>query len=95
MARYLADRWRDIGFIHLEPYRYSIVSNTPVLTGSLADPQLTDVSAAWGVGGSPWGARTVPWVFVVDGQGIIRAKYQGIFGSADVDVIVTLIKQGG
>ena len=35
MARYLLDRWRDVGFIHLEPYRYSVVASTPVLDGSL------------------------------------------------------------
>lgn len=95
MARYLIDRWRDVGFIHLEPYRYSVVTDTAVLDGSLDDPSLTDASAAWGIGGDPWGAKSMPWVFVVDGHGIVRAKYQGIMGSTDVDVIVALIEQGG
>lgn len=95
MARYLLDRWPTVGFIHLEPYRYSVVTDTPVLDGSLDNPSLTDASAAWGIGGSPWGARSMPWVFIVDGHGIVRAKYQGIMGSADVDVIVALIEQGG
>ena len=95
MARYLLDRWRDVGFIHLEPYRYSVITDTPVLDGSLADPTLTDPAAAWGIGGAPWGARSMPWIFVVDGHGIVRAKYQGVMGSADVDVIVSLIEQGG
>jgi len=35
------------------------------------------------------------WVFVVDGQGVVRAKYQGVMGSADVDVILALVAQGG
>jgi len=95
MARYLVDRWRAVGFIHLEPYRYSVVTDTAVLDGSLADPSLTDPAAAWGIGGEPWGARSMPWVFVVDGHGIVRAKYQGVMGSADVDVIVALIERGG
>jgi protein SCO1 len=95
MARYLLDRWPTVGFIHLEPYRYSVVTDTPVLDGSLDSPTLTDVTAAWGVGGDPWGARSMPWVFVVDGHGIVRAKYQGVMGSADVDVIVALIEAGG
>lgn len=95
MARYLVDRWPTVGFIHLEPYRYSVVTDTPVLDGSLDNPSLTDASAAWGIGGDPWGARSMPWVFVVDGHGIVRAKYQGVMGSADVDVIVALIEQGG
>ncbi len=95
MARYLVDRWRDVGFIHLEPYRYSVVTDTPVLDGSLDNPTLTEPAAAWGIGGAPWGTRSMPWVFVVDGHGIVRAKYQGVMGSADVDVIVSLIEQGG
>jgi hypothetical protein len=95
MARYLVDRWRDVGFIHLEPYRYSVITQAAVLEGSLDDPTLTDPAAAWGIGGAPWGPRSMPWVFVVDGQGIVRAKYQGVMGSADVDVIVALVEQGG
>jgi hypothetical protein len=95
MARYLVDRWPDVGFIHLEPYRYSVVTDTPVLDGSIVDPVLNDPAAAWGIGGDPWGARSMPWTFVVDGDGIVRAKYQGVTGSDDVDVIVSLIQHGG
>ncbi len=95
MARYLLDRWPAVRFIHLEPFRYSVVAETPVLEGSLADPQLTDPAAAWGFGGAPWGELSMPWVYVVDGHGIVRAKYQGIVGSDDVDVILALIAQGG
>ena len=36
----------------------------------------------------------MPWVFIVDGNGTVRAKYQGVLGSEDVDVIVALITQG-
>jgi hypothetical protein len=95
MARYMLDRWPQVGFIHLEPYRYSIITDTPVLDGSLVDPTLTGPAAAWGIGGAPWGARSMPWTFVVDGNGVVRAKYQGVIGSDDVDVIVSLIVQGG
>ena len=94
MARFLVDRWRDVGFIHLEPFRYSVVASTPVLDGSLDDPTLTEPAAAWGLGEAPWSPQWMPWVFVVDGDGIVRAKYQGIIGTADVDVIVALIAQG-
>ena len=95
MARYLQDRWADVAFIHHEPFRYSVVTDTPVLDGTLAEPQLTAVADAWGIGGEPWGPRSMPWVFVVDGHGVVRAKYQGVLGSDDVDVIVALIAQGG
>ncbi len=95
MARYLLDRWPDVAFIHLEPYRYDVVTDTAVLEGSLDAPTLTDPAAAWGIGGAPWGARSMPWVFVVDGHGTVRAKYQGVVGSDEVDVIVSLVTQGG
>ncbi len=95
MARYMLDRWPQVGFIHLEPYRYSVITDTPVLDGTLVDPTLTDPATAWGVGGDPWGVRSMPWVFVVDGSGVVRAKYQGVMGSDDVDVILSLIAQGG
>jgi protein SCO1/2 len=91
LARFLADRWPAVAFIHAEPYRYSIVTDTPVLDGSLADPPLTDVAATWGIGGAPWGPLSMPWVFVVDGNGVVRAKAQGVIGSDDVDVILSLL----
>jgi len=94
MARFALDRWRDVGFIHLEPYRYSVVADTPVLDGTLEAPTLTDPAAAWGIGGDPWGPESMPWVFVVDGDGSVRAKYQGVMGSDDVDVILALIAHG-
>jgi protein SCO1/2 len=95
MARYLQDRWPAVAFIHHEPFRYAVVTDTPILEGTLAEPHLTAVADAWGIGGQPWGALSMPWVFVVDGNGIVRAKYQGVMGSEDVDVIVALIAQGG
>jgi protein SCO1/2 len=91
MARYLVYRWTDVGFIHLEPFRYTVVADTPVLSGTIEDPPVGEVAAAWGVDGPPWGAASMPWVFVVDGDGIVRAKYQGLMGSDDVDVMLSLI----
>ena len=92
MARYLADRWTGLDFIHLEPYRYAVVTDTAVLDGSIGAPTLTDPATAWGVGGDPWGPLSMPWIFVVDGNGIVRAKYQGVVGTEDVDVVVSLIE---
>lgn len=91
MARYLVDRWPDVTFIHLEPYRYSLISETPVLDGDISDPPIGPIAGAWGIGDPPWGARSMPWVFVVDGNGIVRAKYQGLMGSDDVDVMLALL----
>jgi hypothetical protein len=87
------DRWPDVAFIHVEPYRYSIVTDTPILDGTIEDPPLAAASPGWGYRRSPWGSRSMPWVFVVDGEGVVRAKYQGVMGSADLDVMISLVTQ--
>jgi len=95
LVRYLLDRWPTATFIHLEPFKYAVVTDTAVLEGTLMAPTLVDAADAWGVGGSPWGATSMPWIFVVDGGGTVRAKYQGVIGSDDVDVILALIAAEG
>ncbi len=93
MAKRLVDRWGSVPFIHHEPYRYSVVTTEPVLEGTLEQPRLTEVADAWGVGSEPWGPASMPWVFVIDGDGIVRAKYQGVIGSADIDVLLSLLAE--
>ena len=96
MIRYLLDRWNDrVVFIHLEPFEYQIITEEPVLSGSLTDPPLNQYSRAFGIGPDPWPGVKMPWVFVVDAQGIVRGKYIGIVGTADVDVILTQILGSG
>ena len=95
LAKYLVDRWPDVPFIHLEPYRYDIVTEEAVLQGSLTAPTLVDAADAWGVGEPPWGVGSMPWVFIVDGNGTVVAKYQGVVGSDDIDVIVSLLVARG
>ena len=55
---------------------------------------LTDVASAWGLAGPPWGPLAMPWVFVVDGDGIVRSKSEGVMGTDDIDVIVSMIEAG-
>lgn len=93
MIRFLLDRWGDkVVFIHLEPFEYKIVTEEPVLSGSLTDPPMNRYSLAWGLGDATWPGTRMPWIFVVDGKGIIRAKYTDIVGSADVDVILSQLE---
>jgi protein SCO1/2 len=93
MIRYLLDRWgEDAAFIHLEPFEYQVITEEPVLSGSLTDPPLNKYSRAFGLGDATWPGTKMPWIFVVDGNGVVRAKYTGIVGSADIDVILTQIK---
>jgi protein SCO1/2 len=96
LGKGLLDRWDDsVVFIHHEPFRFTVVTTEPVLEGTLAAPHLTEAAEAWGVGAAPWGSHSMPWKFVVDGDGIVRAKYQGVIGSADIDVMLALISQEG
>jgi hypothetical protein len=92
MVRYLLDRWGDdVAFVHLEPFEYQVITEEPVLSGPLTDPPMNRYSLAYGLGDATWPGTRMPWVFVVDGNGIVRAKYTGIVGSADIDVILTQI----
>jgi protein SCO1/2 len=92
MVRFLLDRWQgDVAFIHLEPFEYQVISGEPVLSGSLTDPPMNRHSLAYGLGDATWPGTKMPWIFVVDGDGTVRAKYTGIVGSADIDVILAQI----
>ena len=95
LAKSLIDRWPSVAFIHHEPFRYDLVTDTPVLEGSLTDPVLTDPAVGWGIDGTPWDALSMPWIFIVDGDGVVRAKYQGVLGSDDLDVILAQIAAEG
>ena len=89
MIEVLVDRWPNVDFIHLEPFRYQVITEEPVLQGTITDPPLNQWSAAWGLGDATWPATDMPWIFVVDGQGVVRAKATGIVGTADIDVILS------
>ena len=62
-----------------------------MLEGSLSAPTLTEPAAAWGLAGDPWGPTSMPWIFIVDGHGIVRAKAEGVVGTANVDVILEML----
>jgi hypothetical protein len=90
MISYLVDRWGDeVTFVHLEPFRYTVVTEAPVLSGDIADPPLNDETRALGLGDGMWPATSMPWIFVVDSEGIVRAKYQGVVGSDDIDLVLS------
>jgi hypothetical protein len=89
MVEVLVDRWPNVDFIHLEPFQYRVITDEPVLDGPITNPPLNQWAAAWGLGDATWPATDMPWIFVVDGQGIVRAKATGIIGTADIDVILS------
>ena len=95
MVRYLIDRWPGVTFIHLEPFPYQIVTGEPVLDGDIASPPVNAQTRAFGLGDATWPSTKMPWVFVVDGDGIVRAKATGVIGSADIDLALSLITGEG
>ena len=95
MIRYLIDRWPDVTFIHLEPFPYQIVTGEPVLDGDIASPPVNADTSAFGLGDATWPSTKMPWIFVVDGEGTVRAKATGIIGSADVDLALSLVTGEG
>jgi protein SCO1/2 len=94
LVRYMTQRWPDQTFIHLEPFAYDVVTDSLVLQGSLAQPVVLPAAEALGIATPPWVATSMPWVFVIDGNGIVRAKYQGVVGSTDLDVLITMLRAG-
>ena len=95
MIRYLIDRWPDVTFIHLEPFPYRIVTGEPVLEGDAARPPVNAITRAFGLGDATWPSTAMPWIFVVDGNGVVRAKATGVVGSADVDLALSLVTGEG
>ncbi len=95
MIRYLIDRWPDVTFIHLEPFPYQIVTGEPVLQGDARHPPVNELTRAFGLGDATWPSTAMPWMFVVDGNGVVRAKATGVIGSADVDLALSLVTGEG
>jgi hypothetical protein len=62
----------DIAFINVEPYKLTFIEGRlqPVLD---ANDQLQPVPAV-----EAWGILSEPWVFAVDGKGIVRGSFEGI-----------------
>jgi hypothetical protein len=62
----------DIEFINVEPYQMSFTEGRlqPILD---ANGQLQAVQAV-----DQWGILSEPWIFAVDGRGVVRGSYEGI-----------------
>jgi hypothetical protein len=67
----LAADYPTLTFINVEPYQMAMTDGR--LQPVLADGQLQ--AAAWT---DAWGLRTEPWIFVVDGEGNVAAKFEAV-----------------
>lgn len=74
----VAEAHPDITFINVEPFELEVQDDQlqPVLT----DGQLTPVESVLA-----YGLLTEPFIFVVDGDGIVRASYEAIFAPEEIE----------
>jgi len=74
----LAADFADVAFINVEPFelQYAEGRLQPVLD---AQGQLQPVAAV-----KEWGILSEPWIFVVDGKGIVRGSFEGVVGADEL-----------
>ncbi len=75
----------DIAFINVEPYQMTWTEGRlqPVLD---ANSQLQSVAAV-----DEWGILSEPWIFAVDGTGIVRGSFEGIATDQELQDAFTAI----
>ena len=75
----IAEAHPDVTFINVEPYvlEYKEGQLQPVLD---ADKQLQAAPAT-----DEWGLLSEPWIFVVDGDGIVTGSFEGVVGQAELE----------
>lgn len=73
----------NVTFINVEPYELKDEAGQlqPVLTGD--PPALTPAPAS-----AEWRLPAEPWVFVVDGHGIVTASFLLIFGDEEIEAAI-------
>jgi hypothetical protein len=79
----------DMTFIQVEPYLMHYANSTlqPILD---AGNQLQPNPAT-----TAWGIQTEPWVYVVDGNGIVTASYEAVIVPAELTAAIDALKTGG
>jgi hypothetical protein len=73
----VSDDYPTLTFINVEPYKMAFTDGR--LQPELANTQLQP--AAWT---EAWGLRTEPWVFVVNGEGTITAKFEAVVAADEL-----------
>jgi hypothetical protein len=71
----------DVTFINVEPYQLELVEGRlqPVMSGG-DQPSLQPVPAV-----REFGLLSEPYIFVVDGDGVIRASFEAIFSEEEIN----------
>lgn len=72
--------------IHAEPYRTRMTAAGLALDPPDGPARLAAWSAAWGLDTAEFGTGSIPWVFVVAGDGVVQATFQGVMGSEEIAI---------
>ncbi|MDK1018041.1 MAG: hypothetical protein QGD89_01370 [Actinomycetota bacterium] len=74
VTKKIADEFPGVQFVHIEIY-----------TG-LTEPDFVPDSTflAPAIGADQWNLPSEPWVFVVDGAGIVQARFEGVMGPEEL-----------
>jgi peroxiredoxin len=67
-----------INFLHVEVYDNPPEIRENGISVAKLSPILTE-----------WGLPTEPWTFVIDAEGLIRAKYEGFVSSVELEEAIT------
>ena len=80
----------DMTFINVEPYQLESIDGQlqPVLSGD--PPSLTPTTTT-----NEWGLLGEPWVFVVDGDGIVRSSLLLMFSDEELEAAIAQVEGTG
>jgi hypothetical protein len=74
----LYKRWSEhVRFVHIEPFNLSIARTAGRL-------ELTDIAGDWNI-------RTEPWVFVIDRNGRVSARFEGTVGEDELEPAIATV----
>ncbi len=77
----LYDQYQDrAGFIHVEPFQLQELRDG---TGRIPVPATSE-----------WGLQTEPWIFVVDADGRVAAKFESITALDEVESVLVDLLEG-
>ncbi len=84
----VAKAHQDVTFINVEPYKLQVVDGQlqPELDANGA-LQATDIT-------NEWGLLSEPWIFAVDGDGIVRGSYELIVSDEELEAAIDDIAPG-
>jgi hypothetical protein len=85
----MAADYPDVTFINVEPYVLEFRDGglQPVLDTSVDPPTLTTAGPT-----REWGILSEPWVFVVDGAGIVTGSFEGVVTESELDAAIDAVR---